>query len=108
MHKKTVSCFNFMSCIVIVAHMEIEFFNPTKMKNRSRIDILAQILRAVNGTGGGITKTKIMYNALLSYAQMQQYLLLLTEKGLLLQYNKTMHTFNITEKGLKFLEIYNK
>ena len=48
-----------------------------------------------------------MYNALLSYAQMQQYLLLLTQRGLL-QYNKTIHTFNITEKGLKFLEIYNK
>jgi predicted transcriptional regulator len=36
------------------------------MKYRSRIDIISEILEAANG--GGATRTKIMYKALLSYA----------------------------------------
>jgi hypothetical protein len=48
-----------------------------------------------------------MYNALLSYGQIQQYLLLSIAKDLL-QYDDTANTFNITEKGIRFLEIYNK
>ena len=41
------------------------------MKYRSRTDITAQILEAANG---GVTKTKIMYKAFLSYAQLKEYL----------------------------------
>ena len=41
------------------------------MKYRSRTDIVSQILEAANG---GATKTKIMYEAYLSYAQPKEYL----------------------------------
>jgi predicted transcriptional regulator len=54
------------------------------MKYRSRIDILSQILEVANGRNA--TKTKIMYEALLSYNQLKEHLMLLTEKDLL-RYN---------------------
>ena len=75
------------------------------MKNRSRIDIISEILEAANG--GGVTRTKIMYKALLSYAQMKDHLMLLTEKDLL-RYDQDTQTFKATEKGLRFLQIYNQ
>ncbi len=75
------------------------------MKYRSRIDIMNHILEAANG--GDVTKTKIMYKALLSYAQMKEYLMLLTERGLL-SYEGDTQTFKTTEKGLMFLQAYNE
>ncbi len=75
------------------------------MKYRDRIDIISQILKIANG--GGITRTKIMYRGLLSYAQIKEYLMLLTEKELL-RYDKETQTFRTTEKGLRFLDIYDR
>ena len=42
------------------------------MKYRSRTEIVAMILEAANG---GATKTKIMYNAYLSYNQVRNFYL---------------------------------
>jgi predicted transcriptional regulator len=75
------------------------------MKHRSRIDILSQILEVANGRNA--TKTKIMYSALLSYNQLKEHLALLTEKDLL-RYNEDAQTFKTTEKGFRFLLIYNQ
>jgi predicted transcriptional regulator len=74
------------------------------MKYRSRTEILSNILEAANG---GATKTKIMYRAFLSYAQLKEYLALATENGLL-DYNKGDATFKTTSKGIKFLGIYQQ
>ncbi len=74
------------------------------MTYRSRTDIISQILEAANG---GVTQTKIMYKALLNYAQMKQYLMLLTQNGLL-SYDLDTRTFKTTEKGLRFLYTYNQ
>ena len=79
------------------------------MGNRSSIDIASQVLEAANG---GASKIQIMYRALLSYKQMKQYVNFLTEKGLLIYDNNNhqqggVQTFRTTEKGLRFLEIYN-
>jgi predicted transcriptional regulator len=76
------------------------------MKYRSRNDIISEILEAVNG-GGGLTKTKIMYQAFLSYAQMKEYLTELTESGLL-NYDVDTRQFKTTEKGLRLLDTYNQ
>ena len=77
---------------------------------RNRTDIIAQILEAVNdGSGygyGGLTKTNIMYRAYLSYAQLKEYLKILTNTGLL-SYDQDTQRFTITEKGLRFLEAYS-
>ncbi|MGH9919255.1 MAG: winged helix-turn-helix domain-containing protein, partial [Nitrososphaerales archaeon] len=50
------------------------------MKYRSRTDIIAMILQAATG---GATKTRIMYSAYLSYAQVKEYLSFLTERNLI-------------------------
>ena len=73
---------------------------------RSRTEIAAQILQAANDHNE-ITKTKIMYVAFLSYAQLKEYLVLLIQNRLL-EYLEATHTYRTTEKGLKFLKIYEK
>ena len=70
------------------------------MKYRSEIEITRQILEIANGRG--VTKTTIMYRGLLSYAQMKEYLILLTDKGLL-HYDEDARTLKTTEKGLRYL-----
>jgi predicted transcriptional regulator len=75
------------------------------MRYRSRTDIICQILEAANGNSA--TRSKMMYKAFLSYSQMKEYLTVLTANHLL-SYDQEMHTFKTTEKGLRFLEIYNQ
>lgn len=65
---------------------------------------MANILQAAMG---GATKTKIMYRALLSFAQLKEYLLILEENDLL-HYNKEEAQFMTTNKGIKFLRIYEQ
>jgi predicted transcriptional regulator len=52
------------------------------------------------------TKTKIMYNAYLSYNQLKEFLSILTENNLI-EYQGT-HKFKTTEKGLNFLKMHNE
>ena len=74
------------------------------MKYRSRTDIVGLILEAANG---GATKTKIMYKAFLSYAQLKEYLTVLLEKDVL-EYEDEIQLFRTTEKGLRLLQMYNQ
>jgi predicted transcriptional regulator len=71
---------------------------------RTRIDIIVDILKAVNS--GYATKMKIMYRVFISYNQQKQYLPMLTERSLL-SYNPDTRRYKITEKGLMLLEDYN-
>lgn len=71
------------------------------MKYRSRTEIASRILESATG---GATKTKIMYKAFLSYAQLKEYLAVLEENGLL-EYDKSEQTFKTTQKGSRFLDI---
>ena len=75
------------------------------MKYRSKTEIVSNILDAANG--GGATKTKIMYKAFLSYAQLKEYLSVLTENNLL-EYLDGTQTFKTTEKGLNYLKTHNE
>ena len=74
------------------------------MGNRSRTEIVSNILDAANG---GVTKTKIMYKAYLSYNQLREYLSVLIENNLIEYINGTQ-TYKTTEKGLHFLKMYNE
>ena len=74
------------------------------MKYRSRTEIVAMILEAANG---GATKTKIMYKAFLSYAQLREYLSVYIENNLL-EYLEGSQTYKTTEKGLNFLRMHNE
>ncbi|MGE5862663.1 MAG: winged helix-turn-helix domain-containing protein [Nitrososphaerales archaeon] len=74
------------------------------MKYRSRTEIVGNILDAANGR---TTKTKIMYKAFLSYAQLKEYLSVLTENNLI-EYLDVNQTFKTTEKGLNYLKMHNE
>jgi predicted transcriptional regulator len=74
------------------------------MKYRSRTDIVGLILEAANG---GATKTRIMYKAFLSYAQLKEYLTVLLENDVL-EYEDETQLFRTTEKGLQLLRMYNQ
>jgi predicted transcriptional regulator len=74
------------------------------MKYRSRTEIVSMILEAANG---GATKTRIMYKAFLSYAQLREYLSVLIENNLL-EYLEGTQTYKTTEKGFNLLRMHNE
>ena len=74
------------------------------MKYRSRTEIVSMILEAGND---GATKTRIMYKAFLSFAQLREYLSLLVENNLL-EYLEGSKTYKTTVKGLNFLKMHNE
>ena len=74
------------------------------MKYRSRSEIIAMILQAANK---GATKTRIMYAAYLSYAQVKEYLAFLQTRGLI-TYEEGTQLFRLTEKGLHYLTTFDE
>ena len=62
------------------------------------------VLEAANG---GATKTRIMYKAFLSFAQLREYLSLLIENNLL-EYLEGSKTYKTTEKGFNLLKMHNE
>lgn len=74
------------------------------MKYRSRTDIINMVLESARD---GATKTKIMYRAYLSYAQLIEYVKFLQENDLL-TCEEGMRLYRVTEKGLKFLNTSNE
>jgi predicted transcriptional regulator len=74
------------------------------MGNRSRTEIIGNILDAANG---GASKTKIMYTAFLSYGQLKEYLSFLIENTLI-EYLDGANKFKTTEKGLNLLKMHNE
>jgi predicted transcriptional regulator len=63
------------------------------------------ILRGMEGEGGAI-KTKIMYSTYPHHDQLNDCLDILTSS--LLSYHPLRYAFKITDKGLRFLEIYSE
>jgi predicted transcriptional regulator len=57
--------------------------------------------------GYGITRARLMHEVMLSNAKLREYLVLLTAHRFL-SYKPEMRRYNITEKGLRFLDIYYK
>jgi predicted transcriptional regulator len=75
------------------------------MSYRTRTEIISSILEIAN-RGNGATKTKIMYGAFLSHSQMKEYLAILVDNGLI-SYDLDTRTFKTTDKGHRFLQVYN-
>ena len=61
----------------------------------------------MEAANGGTTKTKIMYKAYLSYAQLKEYLAVLIENGLMAR-DVDGDLYRTTSKGIKFLETSRK
>jgi predicted transcriptional regulator len=72
------------------------------MKYRSRTDIIAMILQAATG---GATKTRIMYSAYLSYAQVKEYLSFLIERNLI-WYEEGSGLYKLSDRGMQLLRAY--
>jgi predicted transcriptional regulator len=69
---------------------------------RNRIDIIAQLLDAASSP---TTKTKMMYKAMLSYEQLKEYLVMLSENDLI-GYDKPSQRFATTDKGFQLIKRY--
>jgi len=74
------------------------------MKYRSRTDIISMILQAAMN---GATKTRLMYSAYLSYAQVQEYIHFLLERKLM-SFEEESAEYKLTEQGLRFLRVYDE
>jgi predicted transcriptional regulator len=72
------------------------------VKYRSRTDIIAMILQAAMN---GATKTRIMYGAYLSYAQVKEYLSFLIGKDLI-RYEEGSGVYKLTQRGVQLLHVY--
>jgi len=55
----------------------------------------------------GATKTKLMYGAYLSYAQLKEYLSFVQERDLI-AFEEGLQVYRLTPKGLHFLNVYEE
>lgn len=72
---------------------------------RSRLDIINDILVAIQEKKGEIKPTHLMYKANLSHTQMNNYLQSLTNKNFIQRIKvKEKDYISITEKGYQFIQ----
>ena len=71
------------------------------IKHRTEKETAALIIRAAKKPR--MTKTRIMYEVFISHRQIEEYLSVLIEKGLL-EYQKGTMFYRTTEKGCRLLE----
>ena len=71
-------------------------------RRRSNIEVIADILRL-----GQMGKTEIMYNANMSYSQLQKYLDFLTERGFMERVSSetSIATYRTTTDGRNLLKV---
>lgn len=74
-------------------------------KYRNRFQIASTILHGV--VDGDATKTRLMCGSFLSFAQINEYLNFLLANGLIKK-NEASHMYSLTEKGMRFLHIYEE
>lgn len=79
-----------------------------RVRRRDRLFIMAQVLDIAQEPN---LKTQIMYKASLSFAQLNEYLSMLLDLGLLeaIKDEKGERTaYKTTSKGLRYLEVFNE
>jgi UDP-N-acetyl-D-mannosaminuronic acid dehydrogenase len=86
--------------IFISSSMHDTLYMINYVKNRSSDEITTSILQAAYG---GAAKTTIMYKAFITYDQLNEFLSLLVEKGLI-EYREGERSFKTTDKGISFLQ----
>jgi predicted transcriptional regulator len=75
------------------------------LKYRSRFTIASSILRTAQT--GDSTKTRLMYGAFLSFAQINEYLTFLLANKLIMR-DEMRHTYAPTERGIHFLRMFDE
>ncbi len=91
-------------CVHIPLNYKVDTLLLNTMKYRSRMEIIAVILQSAMK---GATKTKLMYGAYLSYAQLKEYLAFVQERDLV-TYEEGLQLYRLTPKGLHFLNVYEE
>jgi len=74
------------------------------MKYRTRFEIASNILNVA--LEGNASKRRLMYASFLSSSQINDYLGFLTANELIMMDEET-HAYALTEKGMRFLHIYD-
>lgn len=77
---------------------------PQKHQRRPHDEIVAAIIRAASVEN---RKTRIMYGSALNLKQLNQYLIILVERGFLTHDGKS-RTYASTERGLKYLKLHEE
>ena len=75
------------------------------LKTRDRIEITGLILQALEGEP--LTRSKIMYQSMLNFTQVNSYTAFLVQEGLL-RYMMLDRKYAITDKGRQFLTLFNE
>ncbi len=76
-------------------------------KKRDRLQIVHDILKAVQDKNGRIKPTHILYKSNLSHQMLDEYLDELISKGFIIENGtKTGKTYSITQKGFEYLQKY--
>jgi predicted transcriptional regulator len=73
------------------------------LRNRSRSEIIADILQTL--ANGGAKKTKVMYGAFLSFGQVTDYLHYLVDRNLIL-FDEARRRYLITRRGMELLDAF--
>ncbi|RMD57613.1 hypothetical protein D6825_03495 [Candidatus Woesearchaeota archaeon] len=76
---------------------------------RSKIDIIYDMLKAIESKGGMIKPTHLLYKSNLSHQRMKVYLQELKNKGLIAEAtkNKKLH-YELTDDGRKFIQSFKQ
>ena len=76
-------------------------------KKRDRLQIVHDILKAVQDKNGRIKPTHILYKSNLSHQMLDEYLGELISKGFIVEnQTKTGKTYSMTPKGFEYLQKY--
>ena len=78
-------------------------------ERRSKLEIVGDILNAIQAKGGTIKPTHLLYKSNLSHERMKLYVEELETKGLIEEKEvKEKKMFSITDKGFEFLASFRK
>ena len=78
-------------------------------ERRSKLEIVGDILNAIQAKGGTIKPTHLLYKSNLSHERMKLYVEELETKGLIEEKQlKEKKMFSITDKGFEFLASFRK
>ncbi|MEA2037458.1 MAG: winged helix-turn-helix domain-containing protein [Nanoarchaeota archaeon] len=76
---------------------------------RTKIEIIHDILRAIQEKGGKIKPTHLLYKSNLSYKKMLEYVNELMNKGMMLETEvKGKKMYTITDKGISYTQEFKK
>ena len=89
----------------ILRNMLLHNLGWENLKSRGSTEIIGLILQSVENEP--LTRSKIMYHAILNFKQVSDYAAYLTEAGLL-SYSTQDRKYSITERGKQFLALFKE